>query len=60
MKKTYISPATTIMLLGSQNNILMGSLNAYTDPVDSIESGDILVKSNEWDIWGNDTEDFED
>lgn len=51
MKKTYIMPAMQAQSLDTQCII---ALSLRQTPADS---SDALVKSNEWDIWGDDIDD---
>lgn len=48
MKKTYITPAMIVQSIETQCII---ALSLRLTPADSSE---VLVKSNEWDIWGDD------
>lgn len=58
MKKTYISPATSIMAVQAQQHMLVGS-RVYDENADS--GLDVLTtEKGDWDIWGGSSDDYDD
>ena len=58
MKKTYISPAIHIMAVQMQQHMLIGS-KVYDDFADT-ESAALVRGSGDWDIWGDNSDDYDD
>ncbi len=64
MKKQYISPVTSVMLLHSNEHLLIASAHSSGDVTDILFGGDTdggmysdTKDSGDWDIWGNGSDD---
>ena len=59
MKKTYISPATSIMAVQAQQHMLVGS-RVFDDQEASSELDVLTTEKGDWDIWGGSSDDYDD